>query len=269
MVDFIRSAYKVPMRFFADSPATVREVQWSFVADNTPEMPWAHAFGSRVWDVGEEVEPLVGELDGPRAWRGGIPPYPLPIVGPLGLDNMGLCGTEEQWKLGASLNDPIPPSWLNTAVPRCCKRPPIFARGGVAVGSSPPVFAPCCGDNPLPLMVTCVFTNTAPVCAVLDGIPFPLFQSSEQPIGLFGSVSYFRSQQFLSGGKDWRFWLTCSAFSQFWALFAISSVGEYLGDITWEPGEFECAPFGGSISFIWPPNNLACGMLSGDVVITS
>lgn len=270
MVDMIRSAYRVGMRFFEDSPATVRDVQWSFVADNTPPMPFSHAFGSRVWDIGEEEEPLVGELDGPRAWRGGLPPYPLPIVGPLGLDNMGLCGSEEQWKHGASVNDSIPPVWLNTAVPRCCKRPPLFARGGVAVGSSPPVFAPCCGDNPLPLAITCIFTNTNPVCAVLEGIPVQLLQSSEQPPDLFGSVSYFRSpQEYFANGKHWRFWFTCSAFSNFWGLFAIGPTGEYLGDITWEAGEFSCAPFEGSKSFDWPVATWACGMLTGDVAITS
>jgi hypothetical protein len=265
MVDYIRSAYTVDVRFFHDSPATTRQIQWSFVAEEKPGMPWAHAFGSRTWDIGEEPEPLVGEVDGPRNWRGGTPPYALPIVGPLRIDNLGLCGTEEQWQNGASIMDPIPANWLNTPIPRCCKRPPLFARGGVAVGSSPPVHAPCCGEFGLPVAVMCKFTNTVPVCAVLEGISFPILQSSEQPLNLFGAVSYFRSQQFISGGKDWRFWLACSEFSNFWALFAISFEGEYLGDITFD--DFTCAPFAMSKSFIWPPNNLACGMLSGDVEI--
>jgi len=265
MVDYIRAAYTVDVRFFRDSPATSRKIQWSFVAENTPGMPWAHAFGSRTWDLEEEEEPLVGELDGPRAWRGGTPPFPLPIVGPLGIDNMGICGTEEQWQRGASINDPIPANYLNTAVPRCCKRPPLYARGGVAVGSSPPVLAPCCGDFPLPVALACTFSNTSPVCSILDGIPFQLIQTSEQPPGFIVGVSFFRSGQFTSGGLTWRFWLICAP-TDAWYIAAIDELGGFHGDVTFPAGT--CAPFALSGSFDWTGVfQPACGLATGDCAV--
>jgi len=266
MVDYIRSAYTVDVRFFHDSPATTRKIQWSFVPETTPPMPWGHAFGSRTWDLEEEEEPLIGEVNGPRDWRGGTPPYALPIVGPLRIDNLGICGTEEQWKNGASIVDPIPPTWLNTPIPRCCKRPPLFARGGVAVGSGLPVLAPCCGDVPLPVAIWATFTNTIPLCPLLEGVPVRIDQSDEQPIDLFGAVSYFRSAQFISHGKDWRFWFACSEFSGSWALFAISSVGEYLGDLTFAPQP--CIPFSFAGSVDWSSFHGCCGIDFADITVT-
>jgi len=183
MVDYIRSAYTVDVRFFHDSPATTRTIQWSFVPEETPGMPWAHAFGSRTWDLGEEEEPLVGEVDGPRTWRGGTPPYPLPIVGQLKIDNLGICGTEEQWKNGASIMDPIPANWLNTAVPRCCKRPPLFARGGVAVGGPQENTVCCVGFTP-PTILRLVFNNMT-LCPVLNDVPITLLPSTFQPPGIW------------------------------------------------------------------------------------
>jgi len=156
MVDYIRSAYSCPVRFFRDDPLSVLNVRWSFVPENTPGMPFSHAFGSRQWDLDEEEEPLVGELDGPRAWRGGLPAFPLPIVGPLGIDNLGLCGSEDQWKRGALTSDPVPPVWLFTGVKQCCKRPPKWADGGVAIGRATGVTCGTCSDLPKVLFLTVV-----------------------------------------------------------------------------------------------------------------
>lgn len=148
MVDYIRSAYRVPTRFFRDDPLSVLDIQWSFVPEITPGMPFAHAFGSRTWDIGEEEEPLIGELDGPRRWEGGLPPFPLPIIGPSWKDNLGLCGSEEQWKQGALTTDPVRPLWPFTGVKQCCKKPPIWANGGVAVGRLLGVVCGSCNDCP-------------------------------------------------------------------------------------------------------------------------
>ena len=134
-MDFIRSAYEVPARFFRDDPLILLPMHWSFVSKYTPGMPWAHAFGTRVWDTKDEDDPDVGEQNNPRTWFGGLPPFPLPLVGPLHLDDMGICGTEEQWQRGCLSTDPVPPDWPGTQVHRCCKPPPREAVGGVAIGS--------------------------------------------------------------------------------------------------------------------------------------
>jgi len=199
MVDYIRAAYTVDVRFFRDSPATSREIQWSFVPENTPGMPWAHAFGSRTWDLEEENEPLVGELDGPRSWRGGTPPFPLPIVGPLGIDNMGICGTEEQWQRGASINDPIPANYLNTSVPRCCKRPPLHARGGVAVGQLRDVTCNNCTNLPRVLFVNVVATGIG--CTLANGT---------WPIVWDPTVSRYVGHHVAPNGIPFTFEMTCT-----------------------------------------------------------
>ena len=266
MVDYIRSAYTVPMRFFRDDPLSVLTVRWSFVADNTPGMPFAHAFGCRQWDIGEEEEPLIGELDGPRSWRGGTPPYPLPIVGPLGIDNMGLCGAEEQWKNGALTSDPVPPNWLNTAIPQCCKRPPLFARGGVAIGG-PGEIGPCCAGVGLPVNLKAIFSNVVGSCPVLEGLQVALFESTFQPPDIPIGTSRYMSNPLSIGGEPVQMFLTCRSDIGLWDLL-VMTIGGFAP--IWGSmfnSTVECLPFKVEAITGWPNPVGSCNVLFTDLLI--
>jgi len=113
------------MRFFTDSDL-VLPVEWYFVPSTRPVIPYANAFTSRQYDIGELVEPHLGERYAPRFWRGGEVPR---IVG-----EVGLCGSEEKWGNGASVLDPVLPKWNATQVPKCCGNPGLRALFGLGVG---------------------------------------------------------------------------------------------------------------------------------------
>lgn len=103
------------MKFYRDSDELVK-VEWYFVPDDTPEVPYAHPFGTRVWDKrNQEGEPDLGERFTNRTYRKGKKPYRFKGV--------GLCGTREQWERGASVNDELPEKWPDSNVPRCCPKP--------------------------------------------------------------------------------------------------------------------------------------------------
>lgn len=166
-MDFIRSAYVVDARFYRDLPDVTAPMQWSFVTDKTPGMPFAHAFWSKTWDIDEIDDDDVGETAGPRTWKGGTPPFPLPLVGPLGIDDLGLCGSKEQWQLGALSTDPVPDVWPNTQVKRCCRRPPEIDRGGVKIGA---ILANQCGQcAAMPGLLFLSIAADPGQCTFMDG----------------------------------------------------------------------------------------------------
>jgi hypothetical protein len=128
-VDFLRTGYSVGMRFFNDAPDDVRRVDWYKADPKAKMMPFATSFASLNYDVKDEpYQPAIGEEYGGRKWRNYSPPYPCP--------KCGLCGTEEQWQRGASIDDPEPETWPNSPVPKCCCPPPPIGLGGIAYGGS-------------------------------------------------------------------------------------------------------------------------------------
>jgi hypothetical protein len=225
MVDFIRSGYTVPARVFRDNDSITVPIQWSFVPANTPGMPFAHAFGSREWEIDEGPEPAIGEADGPRVWRGGLPPFPLPVVGPLGIDDLGICGTEDQWKRGALTSDPVGPVWPFTSVSQRCKRPPLAPNGGVAIGRVTDVHCNNCFDLPRVLFVNVV--NLPTFCTLANGT---------WPIVWDPSVQRYVGNHVLPNGVAFTFQMSCGNPR----LFFVDSNGGAGGGI---PVEEVCYPY--------------------------
>ena len=91
-------------------------------------MPWSSLFGSSVFDVGEENQPIVGERQHRHKWLGGLSPNPVSVG--------GICGTKEQWEQGSVSSDPILSKWPDQNVPVCCPRPPDGFNGGIGIGGS-------------------------------------------------------------------------------------------------------------------------------------
>lgn len=128
--------------------------------DDRELVPFAHAFGSRLYDRDELPEPAIGERYAPVPWRGGKPPQ---VVA-----DGGLCGSEEQWRIGALIDDPLPPAWPGTNIPRCCNPPPEAAAGGVALGAKL-VQHPCCFGAEARPVVYVEIVHTAGFCDLADG----------------------------------------------------------------------------------------------------
>jgi hypothetical protein len=166
----------VPVRFFSDDPTREDVIEWSFVPEGTPDFPFEHAFYSRTWELEEENEPTIGERDETRTWLGGKPSYPLPVIGPLLIDDLGICGTERQWQRGSVATDPIPPLWPNTQIQTCCKRPPLAPDGGEAWGNRAPYL---CGPASLfPALLFMTLEATPGHCAKMNGT-YPMVFTSE------------------------------------------------------------------------------------------
>lgn len=113
------------MAFFHDSPATSKVI-WYFVPDDREGMPFEHAFGSRIYDREEAIQPPIGERFAPVPWRGGQGPCPE--------TNGGICGTESQWQFGASIEDPLPEVHPGTNIGKCCALSLLCCDGGLAIG---------------------------------------------------------------------------------------------------------------------------------------
>jgi len=175
VVDVLRQCYSAEMAFFHDRPGELRTVHWYRVPETAKEMPWATAFGSRIYERGDEVQPAIGERFSPVPWRACNPPCPTPAG--------GLCGTEDQWANGASIDDLLPAVWPGTAIPQCCNLPLVGSCGGVAIGragfgachmeSTCDIYSPFGSSSPIATNVPCQFVEdlaggrgTAPVNTV-------------------------------------------------------------------------------------------------------
>ena len=151
------------MCFFNDS-SEERDVYWYFVPDDHKVIPFVHAFGSRVYDRDEQAQGIIGERFEPVTWRGGQPPCPEPAD--------GLCGTEDQWKNGISIESESVDVWPGTNIPKCCKPPLVGACGGLAIGfkgfgvchmdSTCDVYSPFGAAAPNATNVPCQFVSDFP-----------------------------------------------------------------------------------------------------------
>jgi len=261
----------VPARFFKDDPDTLLPMRWSFVPEKTPGLYWSHAFGSRVWEVGEEDEGPVGELDGPRTWQGGLPPYPLPIVDPLGRGELGICGSMEQWQEGCRTSDPVPPNWPGSFVHRCCAPPPLDGFGGVVLGG-PGEIGPCCEGVTIPEIVQVLLTIDFGFCPPLDGIPFLMSQflgprPPAMPWATFRSGTY----DFGGGSGPQKFYLGCNGDPK-WELYLVPDDAPETFMIAGQFVEQECIPFRlwTPAPFIqWPVFFPACDVFFASLLVTA
>lgn len=114
------------MNFYNSVTAPVT-VQWYFVPEGTPFLPFPTKFSSSVWDSDPKGDMGLGEVLGSaRTWVNGK----NPATG----NGAGFCGTADQWLNGVS-DVPDPPVDLDLySQPLCCG-------GAVAAPSAIPVFA--------------------------------------------------------------------------------------------------------------------------------
>jgi hypothetical protein len=111
------------MAFYRDAPNVLQEVTWYFADPRADQIRFAHPFYSRIYDINEFPEDILGERYEPRGYMKGKPPYPVSFG--------GLCGSREQWQHGASAMDPLPARYPGTDVPVCCSPPPDLSAGEV------------------------------------------------------------------------------------------------------------------------------------------
>lgn len=104
------------MAFYHDAPGVFQDVDWYFCGDETGQIEFPHMFYSRIYDIDEYPQDALGERYRPRRYRKGFKPYRVSFG--------GLCGSEEQWRDGASALDPLPPLYPGSHVPKCCSPPP-------------------------------------------------------------------------------------------------------------------------------------------------
>lgn len=111
------------MAFYRDAPSVLTNVQWYFADPRADQLYKETLFYSRLYDIGEFTPDALGERYEPRSYKKGKPPYPVSFG--------GLCGSDEQWRIGPSAMDPLPPRWPSSDVPKCCSPPPDDERGVV------------------------------------------------------------------------------------------------------------------------------------------
>jgi len=153
-VDVVRSCYGAKFKFFRDS-SILTDVQWYFVPNDTPIIPFPIAFYSRVWEREDNLSPPIGEQNSPVPWKGGKSP---------GVTSTGgLCGSEAQWGIGSLTSDPVPSRHAGSLSLACCDSPPIVAFGGTATGGvSQENF--CCTFFPNPYVPARVYFHvTGPI----------------------------------------------------------------------------------------------------------
>jgi hypothetical protein len=138
------------MRFYADDPTKITNVQWYFVPQGREWLGLPTIFGTTVFDeLARLTPPPVGEVWGTRVYSKGRPPFPVPTG--------GLCGTPEQWENGALSTDPLPPLQPGTTIPVCCALLPGPIAAGQALGGNmtstplPPITTECSHLNPAAL----------------------------------------------------------------------------------------------------------------------
>lgn len=121
-VSMVRFDYQAEMRVWGDDTGATVRVQWYPCAESALSLPFAHAFGSRVWDAHTIGAQVIGEDPLSVRFHSGAA-----VVAPAG---QFFCGDERLWLKGASVLDRIPPTNVLTGLPCCCGPAPFVARGG-------------------------------------------------------------------------------------------------------------------------------------------
>jgi hypothetical protein len=112
----LRSCYSTAVKPFRDSDDQYT-IQWYFVDEGTPPLPFGSAFTSNVWMDTPETDQSIGEVAGaPRVWADGSPPFPV-------AGNGHFCGTEEDFQLGGLVENRNPDLNVFGGL-ACCPPPP-------------------------------------------------------------------------------------------------------------------------------------------------
>jgi len=144
------------MRLFSDDLGLETEVEWYYVPETRPVLPYFTPFRSFDWVLRED-QPILGEVAGTRSYFAGQVQDDL--------NGLGLCGSREQWEGGASVLDPIRAINPTTGQPCCC--------GPGCLPFSPELVFDLENEvDFLPLVTGCAFANPSPEFYRL--LPFPL-----------------------------------------------------------------------------------------------
>ncbi len=122
VVDFGRRAYSTACRFLRDDD-TVSQIRWVEARPDAPVLGRV----ARIMSLDDECDPWlptdVGEVDG----------APRPFTGqkaPVGLNGDHVCGSDEDFELGGTLDEEAPEVRYGAlGFPLCCA-PPLRLRGG-------------------------------------------------------------------------------------------------------------------------------------------
>lgn len=125
-MDLLRSCYSTEFRFYTDDPRTVT-VDWYFVDDETPFIPYWTPFGSANWRMTDQQwDDELGEVCGaPRTWRDGSK------VGDAAGTNT--CGTADQWRNGQPSPPAEPVDLDEFGTPECCDKVDKPVKGRICV----------------------------------------------------------------------------------------------------------------------------------------
>lgn len=120
-MDYIRSCYKVNMRFRTGDPPQL--VQWYFVKHDTPCFPDPHVFGSANWQSRMYGNDDLGEVGDARPWVNGA----MPGRGMVAGDHSVACfhSFADAWLSGLAPDQHVGP-FNSDGVPLCCLDGPPF-----------------------------------------------------------------------------------------------------------------------------------------------
>jgi len=145
-VDLARACYRTKCRFFKDSDVET-EIEWYFVPDGTPFLPFSHVIGCDNWQSDKFNWRGPGEVDfSPRPFvQGSTKPSALA---------RNVCGSAEEWAEGLNWPATGPPVEYDPfGIPTCCAGAtvPWVGDGGLEFDGNAPwsTNAPTIGDGGL------------------------------------------------------------------------------------------------------------------------
>jgi len=206
------------MRFFADDLSVEIPVEWYYVPEDRPHVPYAHPFVSSDGDE-PGIPRLLGEVPGTRSYYAGNHENDL-----LG---QGLCGSKEQWENGPSILDSCLPTNPTTGRQCCCGKGQLPMEAGLVMGAAletefPPEVTGCVAANPAAQFWRFEISG-------VQDLAGPCNDTSK--FNQVWTVDYFAgciwrgdSNSICSGGDSFRWFLMFNhpSFPGVWSLFAAS-----------------------------------------------
>jgi len=130
-VDFIRRPYRTKFRPFKDRDDVWVDIQWYRAAANAPRMPFPTSFMSLDWTSSTFTRENPNFIDEPWLQRPGEvfnEPRPYsPWPTPLGLKYDHVCGTEDDFVMGATYDAGLDVKYDEQGLPLCCNGPAVPA----------------------------------------------------------------------------------------------------------------------------------------------
>lgn len=201
-MDLLRSCYRAPMRFFSESDQETT-VQWYFVDQGTPFVPYPNSFVSCNWDTDPKGRLVIGDqADLGRTWVNGARPpgIPNPPARP--------CGTAEQWLNGDAQPPAVPVPLSPEGVPLCCLPPGAFG---------PFPFEPglwfVAADIPGPQWASVGrWNNRADPTNPADQVDASKWPDKDLMLSILSPAVHFQAEDSLSlvkpfGGLTWTIWI--------------------------------------------------------------